>query len=164
MKTLKQQSGFTIVEMLVAMALVSMFLVVLTDIFTSTLSLQTEDEAAAAVSQDGRYLMQRLSYDVARASAITTPNALGGSGSTLALTIGGVTHTYSLNAGNLQLVNNLDTNALNSSGTSISAFSVQRLGSSGQPDAARVTFTVTSKKTPQAGPASQTFTITAGRR
>lgn len=160
----KQESGFTIVEMLVSMALTSMFLVVMTDIFTSTLALQTEDEAAAAVSQDGRYLLQRLSYDVARASAITMPNTLGGSGSSLVLTIDGVAASYSLDAGDIVVTNGAGSDRLNSAATVISGLSIQRLGSSGLPDTARITFTVTSKQKPTAGPASQTFTITAGRR
>ena len=160
----RPQAGFTLIETLLSMALMSIFLLVLTDIFTQTLSLQTENEAASVVTQDGRYIMQRLAYDVARASAITTPAVLGGSGSTLALTIDGVANTYSVSGGNLQVVNGAGTTALNGNGTTVSGLTVQRLGDGGQADTARVMFTVTSKATPQSGPATQTLTITVGRR
>lgn len=145
------------------MGLLSILLVALTDMFTSVLNVQTESEATAAVSQDGRFILSRLSYDLNHASSVTTPAALGGSGSTLAVVIGGNTYTYAVSSGNLQLTNNLGTNNLNGSETIISGFTVQRLGVASK-DSIRLSFTVTSRPLPDQGAESKTFTTTVGRR
>ena len=158
------QKGFTLVELLLATALMSGFLIVLTTIFGSALEMQSENQASSAVSQDGRYILARMSYDVQRASAVTTPASLGGSGSTLAVTISAVSNTYSINSGNLRLVNGSGTNNLNGSATTISALSVQRLGNVGGRDTIRLSFTVTSKVLSAGATESQTFTTTVGRR
>src|SRR5688572_12402979 len=112
-------TGFTLVELLITMGLLSIFMLVITDIFAAVVDVRTESEATSAVSEDSRFLLARLSYDVQRASAVTTPAALGGASGTLGLTIGGVAHTYAVSGGNLQLTNPSADN-LNSSETVIS--------------------------------------------
>ena len=157
------QAGFSLVEMLIVMGLMSILLMVLTDMFVSVLDIQTESESHSAVTQDGRFILARLSYDLNHASSISTPAALGGSGSTLAVVIGGVTYTYALSIGNLQLTNDQGTNNLNSSETTISALNVQRLGIAAK-DTVKISFTVTSVAKAKQGVDVKTFTTTAGRR
>ncbi|HJQ08395.1 MAG TPA: prepilin-type N-terminal cleavage/methylation domain-containing protein [Candidatus Saccharimonadales bacterium] len=159
-----KQAGFTLVELLIVMALMGVLLMMITDMFASVLSVQTESEAHAATVEDGRFILSRLSYDVHHASSITTPGSLGGSGATLAIVIGGVTNTYSLSGGNLRLVNNFGTNLLNSSETTVSGLNFQRIGNVGGDDTIRISFTVTSKAAPKVGPKTQAFTLTTGRR
>jgi prepilin-type N-terminal cleavage/methylation domain-containing protein len=159
----KKQRGFSLIEMLIVMGLLSILLVALTDMFTSVLNVQTESESTAAVSQDGRFVLARLGYDINHASSITTPAALGGSGSTLAIVVGGNTYTYTVSGGNLQLTNHLGTNNLNGSETTISGFTVQRLGVASK-DSIRLSFTVTSRAQPKQGAEVKTFTTTVGRR
>ncbi|HSX00903.1 MAG TPA: prepilin-type N-terminal cleavage/methylation domain-containing protein [Candidatus Saccharimonas sp.] len=161
---LQPEGGFTLIELLVAMALTAIFSLMLADLFTNVLAAQTEYEATSAVAQDGRYILQRLSYDVTRASAIVDPATLGGSGSSLELTIGGVSNTYDLAGGNLELTNGAGTANLNGDQTTISDWSVQRLGEPGQPDTARISFTVTSKAMLHGQASTQHFSLTAGRR
>jgi prepilin-type N-terminal cleavage/methylation domain-containing protein len=160
----KLQQGFTLVELLLAMGLMGGFMVVLTTIFSSVLVVQNESQATSSVSQDGRFILARLSYDIGRASSITTPAALGGNSTQLVLVIGGVNQTYSLNAGNLQLVNNNGTNILNGSESVISGLSVTRIGNVGDRETIRLVFTVTSEARDNAGTRTQTFTTTVGRR
>src|SRR5687768_16701793 len=95
------QKGFTLVELLIVMGLFGILLTVVTDMFVSTLSLQTESAAHSSVSQDGRFILSRLSYDIERASSITTPASLGASGSTLSMVVGGVAYSYALAGSNL---------------------------------------------------------------
>jgi prepilin-type N-terminal cleavage/methylation domain-containing protein len=159
----KKQRGFSLVELLMVMGLLSILLMVMTDMFTSILNIQTKSESHAAVTEDGRFMLARLSYDLSRASSISTPASLGASGSTLAIVIGGVTYTYALVGGNLQLTNNLGTSNLNGSDTTISGFSVQRLGTAAK-DSIRLSFTVTSQITPDQGADVRTFTTTVARR
>jgi prepilin-type N-terminal cleavage/methylation domain-containing protein len=163
-RSLASTSGFTLVELLISMALMGMFMVVLTDVVSSTLNVQTESEATSSVSEDGRFLLARLDYDLQRATSITTPAALGGSGASLVLVIGGVSNTYALSSGNLQLTNGSGTNNLNGNDTTISGLTFQRLGNSGGKDTIRVTFTVTSVARTDQGQDSRTFTTTFGRR
>jgi prepilin-type N-terminal cleavage/methylation domain-containing protein len=162
--SLASTKGFTLVELLLTMALMGMFLVVLTDVVSSTLNVQTEAEAVSALSEDGRFLLARLDYDLQRATSITTPASLGSSGSTLVMDIGGVANTYALSSGNLQLTNGAGTTNLNSNEATVSDLSFQRLGNSGGKDTIRVSFTVTSVARTDQGQDSRTFTTTFGRR
>jgi prepilin-type N-terminal cleavage/methylation domain-containing protein len=159
-----RESGFTLVELLLTMGLLSIFLLILTTIFTATLDTQTQSESYSAVSQDGRFVLARISYDVMRAATVTTPAALGGSGASLGLTIGSTAYTYALSGSTLQLTDGTGTANLTGGDVSMSALTFQRIGNSGGKDTIRVTFTLTSVATAHSGADVQTFTTTVGRR
>lgn len=165
-KLKKSQRGFTLVELMIYMALLAILLTVLTDTFVSIVDLQLESQSTTSVERDGRFLLAKLASDVTSASAITTPASLGGSGSTMTLVINGVSYTYSLSQGNLQLSNSLGTANLNSNETTISNLSFQRLGNSGGKHSIRITFTVTSNivRRGEATPQTKTFVTAAGLR
>jgi prepilin-type N-terminal cleavage/methylation domain len=95
---MKHKKGFTLVEMLLVMGITGILIVVLSQVFGSILTMKLRSEATSAVAQDARYLLSRLSYDVARSSSIATPSP-----SELELTIGGVVHEYTLDNGRLML-------------------------------------------------------------
>jgi hypothetical protein len=158
------QGGVTFVELLLVMGLLGIFLVVLTNIFTATLDVQTQSQAYSATVSDGRFIMARLNYDIARATAVTTPAALGDSDAALVLTIDGSPYTYALNAGSLQLTDPTGTAGLDGGGTTVSNLSFQRLGNAGGKDTIRYSFTLTSTATDKSGADTQTFTSTAERR
>src|SRR3989344_7373669 len=126
--------GFTLIEIILYMALLSIFLLTLTDIFVSILDVQLESDATSAVEQDGRYILSRIAYDIPRASDITTPGAIGQTRSNLRMTIGPETYEYTESGGNLQLINDLGTNNLNGSETAISNPSFQRIANTAVPD------------------------------
>jgi prepilin-type N-terminal cleavage/methylation domain-containing protein len=161
---LRDQAGFTLIELLMSMALMGMFLVVLTDVVSSTLDVQTESEAVSSVSEDGRFVLARLDYDIQRATSITTPAALGASGSSLVLVIGGVNNTYALSGGNLQLTNASGSTNLNSNDSTVSGLSFQKVGNSGGKETIRVSYTVTSVAQTDQGQDARSFTTTFGRR
>jgi len=163
-RKLPNQAGFTLVELLIVMALFATLLTVMTDMFVSTLQVQTESEARSSVSQDGRFILSRLSYDIEHASSVSVPASLGASGAALSIVVGGVTYSYALSGNNLQLTNSQGTNNLNSSETTVSSLNFQRLGNAAGKDTIRISFTVTSKAQPNQGKSTETFTITAGRR
>jgi prepilin-type N-terminal cleavage/methylation domain-containing protein len=71
------KKGFTLVEMLIYMGLLTIFLAVIGNIFFSIIDLQLESQATSSVSESGRYLLSRISYDVRRAQSITTPASPG---------------------------------------------------------------------------------------
>ncbi len=160
----RNQRGFTLVELAVYGGLLAIFLLVLTQIFSSVLDVQLESEATSAVAQDGRYILLRLSYDVGRATAITIPATLGSQTNTLQLTIGGIPFTYATNSGNLVLTNALGSTSLNSPGTSISNVSFRRLGNPEGDNTVRMNYTVTSVVTRPQGVETQDFQTTLGLR
>lgn len=167
-----KKTGFTLVELLLYMGLLSIFLVVLTDLYLSVLNVQTESQATSAVEQDGRYILGKFMYDIPQvqsSTAIVSPT-LGVSSSTLQLTIGAVSYVYSLNGGNLQLVrSDLGTEILNGYDTTISNLNFTHLGNSGAPntaakDTVSVSFTVTSKTKKESGVEQRPFQTTIAIR
>jgi prepilin-type N-terminal cleavage/methylation domain-containing protein len=156
--------GFTLVEALIVMALLAGFLLILTTLLTSAIDIQGSSEGYSAVMTDGRFLMARLSYDIARASAVTTPGSLGASDSSLTLTISGTSYTYALSGDSLQLTDGSGSDNLNSNGTTVSNLSFQALGTSGGKETIRYSFTLTSTVTHTSGSDTQTYTSTEGLR
>ena len=141
------QSGFSLVELLLYMAILSVFLIILTGIFTSALDVQLESESSSSEEQDGNYILAKLNYDVHRAKNISIPSSVGGSGSTLKILVDGIDYIYSIDANsNLILVNDLGTNSLNSYDSSVSSFLVWRLGNiGGIEDALKISYTIASR-------------------
>jgi type II secretory pathway pseudopilin PulG len=149
----KHSRGFTITELLIYMGIFTILLVVLTEIFVTTLNVQLESEATSSVDQDSRFILSRLMYDIQRASRIDVPASLGSlPGDTLSLIIGGDTYTYALNNTDLELDRNGTANKLNSFDTTISNVVFQRLGNPGGVNSIKVGFTVSSKVQRASGP------------
>lgn len=161
---LRDSRGFTLVEFLLYMALLSIFLLTLTDLFTAILNVRLESEATSTVEQDGRFILARLAYDIPQASSITTPLSLGSTASTLQMTISATTYTYALSGSDLNLTIGASTNKLNGSETSISGLSFKKLGNAGGKETISIQFTLSSKTQRPSGPEIRTFTTTIGRR
>ncbi|KKR78338.1 MAG: hypothetical protein UU23_C0001G0102 [Candidatus Curtissbacteria bacterium GW2011_GWA1_40_9] len=158
------KKGFTLIELIMYMALMSIFLVVLSELFLSILEVRKESEATSGVEQDARYILSRLYYDLNRASSITTPATPGSSSSTLVAIISGDTNSYSASGGNLTLTNNAGTNNLNSSASSISNLNFQKIGASGIGQTVKIDFTLTGKTQRTGGAEIRDFTTTVGLR
>lgn len=159
-----RKPGFTIVEILIFFGLTSIFLTVITDLFVSIFDVKRESEATSAVEQDGRFILSRLIYDISRASAITTPSSMGATSNSLVLTIGGSANTYALTGGDLNLTNGAGVNSLNSSETSVSAITFQRIGNEVTNETVRVNFTVESTTQRNSGSEVRSYQTTVGRR
>jgi len=86
------------VELLMVMGIMSILVVILSEVFGSILTMKLRSQATTAVAQDSRYVISRLAYDISRATDITN-----GSGNTLGLVINGAAYTYSLQASTLVL-------------------------------------------------------------
>lgn len=115
------------VEMLMVMGIMSILVVILSQVFGSILTMKLRSQATTAVAQDSRYVITRLAYDVSRASDITSA-----SGGTLNLSISGVSHLYSLQGTTLMVsVGGAANQALTGVGTKINALSFTRTDLSG---------------------------------
>lgn len=156
------QRGVTFVEVLVTMALLSGFLLVLSSFLTASIDMQLQTGSYAAVTADGRFVLSRLDYDIRRATAITTPSALGDTGSSLALAIGGSTYTYSIDSGRLKLDIDGTSDFITGDKTVISSLNFQKLGNSGGKASVRYSFTVTGQADNK--PDVQTYTNTTETR
>ena len=141
-----RQKGTSLIELLLYMAILSVLLVILTRIFISALDVQLESEAGSAIEQDGNYILAKLAYDMHRAKSIVIPSSNGATSSSFQIVVGGVNYTYSVDVNNnLNLVNNLGTNTLNSFDSSVSSFTVLRLGNGKVEDTLKINYTITSR-------------------
>lgn len=126
MKRSSIKKGFTLVELLMVMGIMGFLMVILFQVIGSILDLKVRSEAITAVAQDSRYLITRLTYDISRASTITSP-VPGASGSSLQLLIGGDTYLYQLSGNTLNLSLNGGTPyALNGIGSRITSINFTR--------------------------------------
>lgn len=160
----KERRGSTLVEFLIYMALLSTFLIILTNIFISIVELKVDAESISSIEQDGRFIMARITHDIHRASSITAPALAGSSSASLVIVIGGVNYTYQLSGVNLQLINNFGTNNLNGSESEISGLSFQRVGNASGKHTIKVQFTIESAADRIGGSKAKTFNFTSGLR
>ena len=162
----KLNLGFTIVELLIYMGLLTILLSILTSVFVSALDVQSESRSASGLEQDGSYIIARLTYDITRASSITLPASLGSTGNTLQINVNAINNSYAIDgSNNFVVTNNLGTNTLNSYDTKLTAFTVQRLGNvGGAEDTIKIDFTLVSRTSRIAGAESKSFQSTVAMR
>lgn len=163
-KILLRSQGFTLVELMLYMGLLGIFLFVMTDLFVSTLDVRSESTSYYVVTYDAEYLQKKLSYDVRRSDAITAP-VVATTSSSMNLSIGGSSTTYGLTNGNLLLTQGGQSYQLNSNATSITNFSVFRIGSGSATDTLQISYTIASRTMLRGAPAeSKSVQFTVGGR
>lgn len=164
----KIQKGVTIVEILVYIGLLSMFMLVLLDVFTAIMGAKLESQSTSTVNQDTRYILSKLAYDIENADTISTPSSFGVAGNSLVLTTGGSTHFYSLDgSGNLNLSVGGVPMKLNGIDTEITNISFTKIGNSsivGNKPTIKVSYTVRSRIIETSGLDEQTINTTLGLR
>lgn len=167
MRIFKNNKGFTLVELLLYMGIFSILLTVTLQMFGSVFELQLESQATSSVDVDGKFIINRFNYDIARASSISLPVTLGASESALTIVVNSQSLTYSLSDGNINL-NNASTGTtdqLNSTETTASNLSLTRIeGASGGKDLIQMSFILNSEVTQKKGKEIRTFQTTGGLR
>ena len=164
-KTLKVDSGFTIVELVIYMGLFSILLVVMTQMFISTLKVQLSAESTSNVEQDSRFILARMMYDIQNASDIVIPATLGAApGNTLHIRVSGNDYTFTLSGADLILDVNGTPNKLNGHDTRITNLSFQRLGNPGVDNSIKIGFTVISLVNLSSGPELKNVNTVIGLR
>lgn len=164
-KKINNQKGFTIIELLLYMGIFSILMFVLFQLLISIFDVQLESQSTASVSRDGRYILNKLSYDIQKATSITTP-AIGGQSQTLVFSDSVKIYTYVISNGNLNLTTNPGTtDQLNSFDTTVSNLNFLRLADSvSENDSVTVSFTLTSKVLRRGGTSSASLQTTIGTR
>lgn len=159
--------GFTLIELLLYMGIFSILLAVTLQMFGSVFELQLESQATSSVDVDGKFIINRFNYDIARATSITLPASVGASESALTILINSQNLTYSLSDGDINL-NNASTGTtdqLNSNETVASNVSFTRIeGDATGKDLIQMSFTLTSEVTKRKGKEIRTFQTTGGLR
>lgn len=169
--SIQLNKGYTLIELVVYMGLLGILLVILSQFFIATLNVQLISQADSAVEQDGAYLLARITYDLHRAAAITSPS-LGQTVATLSATIvdAGVntSYQYTVNQNNMMLTIGGNAVQLNSDQSDVSNFTLTRVGNSGQStqakDTVRVGFTVKSKAITSSGVQKSDYQTTVSLR
>ncbi len=159
------RSGFTLVELMIYMGLLSVFMVVMTDLLSQILDVRTQSTALSFVNTDGNYIRDRLAYDIRRSTSITTPAVPGATSNQLVLMIGGATYSYAVGSTALTLTTGGVSQTLTTSDVSIASFSATRVGNGTGKDTVRLEYTLQSKRTAHNLPVEQkSYELTIGAR
>jgi len=169
--------GFTLIELLLYMGIFSTLLMVFVQLFGTIVTVNLESQATGAVSQDGRYILNQMTYTLRQASTYTTPSLYGSANQTNSLTFttqDGTTYTYQLvndtvdaTKKDLQITDGSGNYRLNSYGTTVSNLSFTKLHtttSTKTTTTITVSFTLTSTTKDQKGNQQETFSTTIGGR
>ncbi len=156
--------GFSIIELLLYTAILSSFLLMLTNVFVTMLEVQLESQASSVVVSDSRYLFARMAYDLGRASAIVEPVAIGAQSQSLIITVGGQTYTYAVVGDDLILTTASASGALNSFQSNVSNVSFRRYGNMNGKNSVRVFVRLTSRTLRQGEPEVRDFDTILGTR
>lgn len=159
-----RKPGFTIIELTIYIALMSVLILVISRIFISSLDIQLESESVSSVQQDGRFIIAKLAYDISQADSVTSPAGYGNSSSTLVLIKQGQVVEYTSDAGNLIYSAQGSQDRLNSTNVSVSDISFQRIGNSGGKDTVRVSFSLESLAETGSTGEEESFQTTIGTR
>ncbi len=161
---IKIQKGFSLVELLIYMALMSIFLMVLLDVFTTTLNIKLVSESTSAISSDSRYIFSKLSYDINNADSVILP-VPGATNTSLQIETSGLTATYTLDNGNLVKTAGGVSMNLNGIDTKLDSISFKNIGNPGEKPTIQIVYTLRSKVIIQGrGTEIQTVNTTIGTR
>lgn len=147
------------------MGLLSIFILIMTDLLTQILDLRVDASASSLVIADGQYIRDRLSYDIRRSTSITVPSGPGQTSDQLQLTIPGGTLSYTVANHALILTHGSNAQRLTSQGASISGMVVERVGNGSETDTLNIQFTLESQAVLYSRKAeSKTYSYTIGLR
>lgn len=136
-----KKNGFTLVEMILYMGILSIFILVLNQLFIYALDYQLKARSPSLLIIDSRFILSRLTYDIQRADSIEMPAQLGEAESRLQLMIDGKSYRYLKNGADLQLAFNGQDLRLNSPDIKISDFNIKRIGNLGGKHGVKINMT-----------------------
>ncbi len=162
------KKGTSLIELILYLGLLSIVLIIATDIMFRTSEFSLQSAAGNDLQDDARFIVSRFSYDIRRSNSISLPASLGDSSVTLILSIGSETHTYTLNSFNLEYQEtvgpNTQTGNLNSNRTKVNSLSFERLGSVDGNPTMKVMFELEGTTAKKGGPDQKTFETVVSQR
>ena len=163
-----QQKGTSLIELILYFGLLSIMLIIATDIMFRTSEFSLESAADNDLQDDAKFIVSRFSYDIRKADSISFPTSLGDSSGTLTLSVGSETHSYSINGSDLEYQEtvgpNTQTGNLNSNRTKVNYLNFERLGNIGGNPTIKITFELESTTAKKGGPEQKTFETVVSQR
>lgn len=166
-KFIQNNQGFTIIELIVYMGLFSILVGIITSVFVSLLNNQFTAETTANTDENGKYILARLTYDIAQSQNVVVPGAIGTQTNNLQLTINNINYSYSLDSsGNFQIkdiTDNLPSYNLNDYDATVSGLLFKKIGNTGGKSTIQINFSVVSN-TVQKTEQTKAYETTIGTR
>jgi len=171
MKSYSKNKGFTLVELVLYIGLLSILIMIMSQMFIAIMKVKLESSSTSAVQKDGTYITTRLAYDIRRADQILSP-LVGSSDSSLLLdVVDGAEHrtyTFASSSGTLTISDGISTETLHGGDSQVTQFRVTRVGNSSTvanaKDTIDIVLTVSSIYSLSGGPDELTYRITVGVR
>lgn len=146
MKTTHKNAGFTLVELLLYVAIVGSLLIGITGFYATVIDTRVKTQTINEVNQQGTFMMDYILQTVRNASSITTP-AVGATSTNLVLAVptGSLSPTtFSLNSSVLQVAEGSNAAvALSNSEVRVSNLSLKNLSRGSTNGIVQVSFIVT---------------------
>lgn len=127
-KTFNSKQGFTLLELLIYVAVLSIITLAIADIFIVFNRGRGQTEARTEVNSDLRFVFNKIKADLSAASDLITPSLGGTSSTTLEMTVGSSTVKYYISGESLvRRVNNDPAVSVISDNISAGSFEVLRI-------------------------------------
>jgi len=118
----KNNQGFSLMELIIYMAIFSGFMIVIADLFFAITANSAREEARAEVQQNLRFAIRQIADEIYSASDIIQPTS-GNPGNTLDLTVNGPVTRFNVSSGTLQKIRELSTENITGDKVTVSAAS-----------------------------------------
>lgn len=158
------QAGFSLVELLLYMGLLSIFLVVISTFFVSILDVQSRAISTSSLEENSKYISSRLKYELRTADTATNSATLGVTTSSFSVVKNNVDYTFSLSGTTLERASSSATVALHDDDIQVSDFSVRRIGNEGVNDTFQISYTLRSLMQVGGDADQKSYQVTVGLR
>lgn len=168
-KRLRQQAGYTLIELLLYVAMIGILLSAVTYFFGAAAEARVKNQTVMEVDSQGTYVMDYIAETVHNATSISAPT-IGTSGSSLTLVVpvGSLSPTvFNVASGAMQVKEGTGAAAtLTSDDIQITSFTVKNLSRSGTTGIVQVSFTLSRVNASNRSEYdySRTFTTSVGVR
>lgn len=145
MKLLRKQTGYTLIELLLYVAMIGVLLSAVAYFFGAAAEARVKNQTVSEVDTQGTYVMDYMAETIRNATSVSSPT-IGTSGSSLTLVVpvGSLSPTvFSLSSGTIQVKEGTGAAAsLTSDDVVITSFTVKNLSRSGTTGIVQISFTL----------------------
>lgn len=152
----KSQKGFSLIETIVYFTLLSIILLMLTDLFLRLSDSFLESKSKGQIEIEGERAIRRLIYDIRRTDSLITPPNPGDVSTTLELDINGTSHIYSLNSATIELDDG-QINSLSSNTVAVQQLTFTNISTAATKPTIKINFSLDSATTTKTGVESKGF-------
>ena len=152
----KSQKGFSLIETIVYFTLLSIILLLLTDLFLTLSESFLESRSKGQIEIEGERTIRRLIYDIRRTDSLITPPNPGDVSTTLEIDINGITHIYSLNGATIELDDG-QINSLSSNTVAVQQLTFTNISTAATRPTIKINFSLDSTTPTKAGVESKDF-------